>query len=139
MITNKANAIWKGDLKSGEGHMKVGSGAFNVSYSFGTRFEGKQGTNPEELIGAASAGCFSMAFSLELSKAGHDPESIETEAEVSLDADSLSITDIKLTTKASVPGIDNETFQKIAEVAKNGCPVSKALAGSAITLDATLL
>lgn len=139
MITNKANVTWKGDLKNGEGTMKGGSGAFDVPYTFATRFEGDQGTNPDELIGAANAGCFSQALALELGEAGHDPESIETEAEVSLDPDSLSITEINLTTKASVPGIDEDTFQEIAEGAKNGCPVSKALAGTDISVDATLL
>ncbi|HLR76270.1 MAG TPA: OsmC family protein [Balneolaceae bacterium] len=139
MIKNKANATWEGDIKSGQGNMKVGSGAFDTSYSFGTRFEGKKGTNPEELIGAAHAGCFSMALSLELTEAGHAPDSIETEADVSLDPDSLSISDIKLTTKVSAPDIDDEVFQEIAEGAKKNCPVSKALAGVDISLDAALV
>lgn len=139
MTINKANATWKGDIKNGEGNIKGDSGALNADYSFATRFGDKKGTNPDELIGAANAGCFSMALSLELTEAGYTPESIDTDAEVSLDTDSLSITEIKLTTKVSAPDIDDETFQEIAEGAKNGCPVSKALAGTNISLDATLL
>ncbi len=138
MPTRKANAIWNGDLKNGKGTLKTESEAFEGDYSFGSRFKSKQETNPEELLGAAHAGCFSMALSLELTKAGHAPDSIETEANVSLDAESLSITDIKLITKVSVTGIDDGSFQKIAEGAKEVCPVSKALAGTDITLEAIL-
>lgn len=138
MPTKKAEAIWNGDLKSGNGTMKVGSGSFEGAYSFATRFEDKAGSNPEELIGAAHAGCFSMALSNELDKAGFTPNSVETHAEVTLDGGAGAITTIKLTTKGNVPGIENNKFQEIAEAAKKGCPVSKALAGVDIQLDATL-
>lgn len=139
MPTKKAEAVWKGDLKSGKGTMKLESGSYEGSYSFATRFEDKAGSNPEELIGAAHAGCFSMAFSNELDKAGFTPNSVETHAEVTLDGGAGAITTIKLTTKGEVPNIDEDKFQKIAEAAKNGCPVSKALSGVDIQLDATLV
>lgn len=141
MPTKTADAKWTGDLKSGKGTMKVQSGAFEGSYSFATRFEDKEGSNPEELIGAALAGCFSMAFSNELDGAGFTPNSVETHADVVLGEtdDGPAITTIKLTTKGDVPDIDNKKFQEIAEAAKNGCPVSKALAGVNIELDATLV
>lgn len=138
MPTKKAEAIWKGNLKSGNGTMKVGSGAYEGAYSFATRFENKEGSNPEELIGAAHAGCYSMAFSNELDKAGFTPNSVETKAEVTIDPSQGAITTIKLTAKGNVPNIDNDKFQEIAEAAKNGCPVSKALTGVDIQLDATL-
>lgn len=139
MPIKKAEAVWKGDLKSGNGTMKLESGSYEGKFSFATRFEDKSGSNPEELIGAAHAGCFSMAFSNELDKAGFTPNSVETHAEVTLDASKGGITTIKLTTKGDVPDIENEKFQEIAEAAKKGCPVSKALAGVDIELDATLL
>ncbi|HET6528445.1 MAG TPA: OsmC family protein [Balneolaceae bacterium] len=141
MPTRKANAIWKGDLKTGQGTMKMESGSYEGAYSFGSRFKNEKGTNPEELIGAAHAGCFSMALSLELSEAGYTPESIDTEAKVSFEVEDggPTITGVKLLTKASVPSIENDEFQKFAEGAKNGCPVSKALKGTDITLEATLL
>lgn len=141
MPTTKANATWNGDLKNGNGTMKMDSGSYEGAYTFASRFENGEGTNPEELIGAAHSGCFSMALSLELSEAGYDPKSINTSAEVTfevVDGDP-AITGIKLITKANVPNIDNDTFQQFAEGAKEGCPVSKALAGTDITLDATLL
>lgn len=141
MPTTKANATWNGDLKNGNGTMKMDSGSYEGAYTFASRFENGEGTNPEELIGAAHSGCFSMALSLELSEAGYNPESINTSAEVTfevVDGDP-AITGIKLITKANVPNIDNDTFQQFAEGAKEGCPVSKALAGTDITLDATLL
>ena len=139
MTVRTAEAEWKGDLKQGKGSLKLGSGAFSGAYSFGSRFENVPGTNPEELIGAAHAGCFSMALSLILGKAGYTPAQINTLAKVTIDIDTLSITSIALTTVASVPGIDEATFQKCANDAKEGCPVSKALAGTKITLDAQLL
>lgn len=139
MPTKKANAIWKGDLKSGNGTMKVGSGAYEGAFSFATRFEDKEGSNPEELIGAALAGCFSMAFSNELDKAGFAPNSVETSADVTIDPGAGAITTIKLVTKGDVSDIDNEKFQEIAKAAKSGCPVSKALTGVDIKLDATLI
>lgn len=139
MPQRKADAVWKGDLKSGKGTMKFGSGAFEGSFSFASRFEEGTGTNPEELIGAAHAGCFSMAFSNELAKAGFTPESVETTANVTLDAGAGAITKINLKTKASVPDIDNDKFQEIANGAKENCPVSKALGGVKISLDASLV
>lgn len=139
MPTKKAEAIWKGDLKSGNGTMKVESGSYEGKFSFATRFGDKSGTNPEELIGAAHAGCFSMALSNELDKAGFTPNSVETHAEVNVDGGEGKITTIKLIAKGDVPDIDNDKFQEIAQAAKKGCPVSKALAGVDIKLDATLL
>jgi osmotically inducible protein OsmC len=141
MPTTKASATWNGDLKQGNGTMKMDSGSYEGAYSFASRFEDGEGTNPEELIGAAHAGCFSMALSLELSEAGYEPESIDTSAEVTFEVvdGGPAINGIKLITKANVPDIDNDTFQQFAEGAKEGCPVSKALAGTDITLDATLL
>ncbi|HKK24684.1 MAG TPA: OsmC family protein [Gracilimonas sp.] len=139
MPTKKAEAVWKGDLKSGNGTMKLESGSYEGEFSFATRFEDKSGSNPEELIGAAHAGCFSMAFSNELDKAGFTPNFVETHAEVTIDGGAGAITTIKLTTKGDVPNIDNDKFQEIAEAAKKGCPVSKALAGVDIELDASLV
>ncbi|MEX0845275.1 MAG: OsmC family protein [Balneolaceae bacterium] len=139
MPIKKASAIWKGDLKSGKGTMKLGSGSYEGAYSFATRFEDKEGSNPEELIGAAHAGCFSMAFSNELDKAGFTPNSVETNAEVTLDPSAGGITNIKLISKGNVPGIDEAKFQEIANAAKEGCPVSKALKAVNIELDATLV
>lgn len=139
MPTKKAEAIWKGNLKSGKGTMKLESGSYEGAYSFATRFEDKAGSNPEELIGAAHAGCFSMAFSNELDKAGFTPKSVETHAEVTIDPGAGAITNIKLIAKGDVPDIDDAKFQEIAEAAKNGCPVSKALKAVNIELDATLV
>ncbi|SMO96602.1 OsmC family protein [Gracilimonas mengyeensis] len=141
MPTKKADAKWTGDLKSGSGTMKLESGSYEGKYSFATRFEDKEGSNPEELIGAAHAGCYSMAFSNELDKAGFTPNSVETHADVVLEStdDGPAITTITLTAKGDVPGIDDDKFQEIAEAAKKGCPVSKALAGVNIKLDATLV
>lgn len=140
MPTSKAEAEWNGDLKNGNGIMQFDSGSYKGEYTFASRFENGEGTNPEELIGAAHAGCYSMALSNELAEAGHNPQSVDTRAEVSFEvtADGPAITGIKLITEANVPGIDNSTFQEFAEGAKEGCPVSKALAGTTITLDATL-
>lgn len=141
MSVSTAKARWEGSLKEGKGNMALGSGAFDGPFSFATRFEGAQGANPEELIGAAEAGCFSMALSAELGKAGYTPDSIETSAEVSLDAegDGFAIKKISLICQAKVPGVDNDAFQKIAGATKEGCPVSKALQGPEISLEATLL
>ncbi|MDR8389962.1 OsmC family protein [Aliifodinibius sp. S!AR15-10] len=140
MPTSKANAQWNGDLKNGNGVMQFDSGSYQGEYTFTSRFENGKGTNPEELIGAAHAGCYSMALSNELAEAGHDPQSVDTRAEVTFEVtgDGPAITGIKLITEANVPGIDNSTFQQFAEGAKEGCPVSKALAGTNITLEATL-
>lgn len=140
MPTRKAEAEWQGDLKGGKGQMKVQSGAFDVPFSFRTRFEDEPGTNPEELIGAAHAGCFSMAFANVLAGAGHEPKRIHTTAKVHFGMvdNAPKITSIDLTTEAEVPGLSNDEFQKHAEAAKEGCPVSKALAATDITLNATL-
>ncbi|HEX5817462.1 MAG TPA: OsmC family protein [Gemmatimonadales bacterium] len=134
-----ADARWEGDLKRGNGTMKLGSGAFEGRYSFGTRFENAPGTNPEELIGAAHAGCFSMALSLGLSAAGTPPKSIETHATVHLGkvGEAMSITGIDLVTRGDVPGVSAADFQRHAEEAKKNCIVSRALSVP-ITLQATL-
>ena len=141
MPVRGAEAEWKGNLASGKGTMRLGSGAFEGSYSFGSRFEHGSGTNPEELIGAAHAGCFSMALSHMLSEAGHIPDVVHTTAKVHIDKvdDGFKITTIELETAGKVPGIDEKTFQEKAEAAKEGCPVSKALAGTEIRLEAELL
>ena len=140
MPTRHAKAEWQGDLRSGKGTVEVESGAFSGRYSFGSRFESATGTNPEELVGAAEAGCFSMAFSGVLTEAGFPPEDIETSAAVTVEkqGDGFTITKIDLVTDAVVPGIDAETFRKSAESAKAGCPMSKALTGVTITLKANL-
>lgn len=141
MPIRQSSAVWKGNLKEGKGTIKLGSGAFEGQYSFGTRFEQGKGTNPEELIAAAEAGCFSMALSAGLGKAGFTPESIQTTAKVSLDkqGEGFAITRIDLVCEAKIPNIDQNAFRKHAEDAKANCPVSKALAGSKINLDAKLL
>jgi osmotically inducible protein OsmC len=121
--------------------MKFGSGAFEGQYSFSSRFEEGTGTNPEELIGAAHAGCFSMALALMLTEAGHEPDRVQTESRVHLDkvGDGFKITAIELITEAKVPGIDEGTFMEKAEAAKKGCPVSQALTGTEIKLQAKLV
>lgn len=141
MPIKKASAVWKGNLKEGSGTVALGSGFFEGAYTFASRFEDDNLTNPEELIGAAHAGCYSMAFSNELSKAGFTVNSMETKAEVNLEMtdDGPAITTITLIAKGDVDGIDNDKFQEIANAAKTGCPVSKALAGPKIVLDATLV
>jgi len=140
MPTRTSSALWEGNLRDGSGTMKLGSGAFEGSYSFVSRFESGPGTNPEELIAAAHAGCFSMALSNGLSQAGFTPTSIATSATVHLDrvADGFGITKIDLDTVGTVPGIDDAKFQEVAATAKAGCPVSKALAATEITLSARL-
>lgn len=141
MATRTAKAEWNGTLQEGSGTMALGSGAFTGPYSFASRFEEGKGTNPEELIAAAHAGCFSMAFSAALGKGGFTPEQVKTTATVQLlkGADGFAITSIELDTEAKVPGIDAAKFQEIAEGAKKGCPVSKALAGTEIKLKARLV
>jgi osmotically inducible protein OsmC len=140
MPTKKAEAVWKGDLKSGKGTMKLGSGSYEGDYTFASRFENGKGTNPEELIGAAHAGCYAMAFSNELDSAGFTPNSMDVHADVTLEMtdEGPKISTIKLTAKGNVPDIEEAKFQEIAEAAKVGCPVSKALAGVDIQLDASL-
>jgi lipoyl-dependent peroxiredoxin len=141
MPTRTAKAEWKGNLREGEGALELGSGAFSGAYSFRSRFEEGTGTNPEELLGAAHAGCFSMALAAGLERAGHAPESIRTTARVSLEAQDggFAITRSALETEASVPGIEESEFKRLADEAKAGCPVSKALAGVQIELEARLL
>ena len=142
MPTHKAEAEWKGSLAEGSGRLKVGSGAFDTPYSFKSRFEeGQSATNPEELIGAAHAGCFTMALTAQLSRAKTPPARIHTDARVTLAkvGDAFSITRIELETEAQVPGIDDAAFQKLAQDAKQNCPVSKALAGTDIQLKAKLI
>jgi lipoyl-dependent peroxiredoxin len=139
-MKRKASAVWRGDLKSGKGSISTESGALKeTQYSFGTRFENGAGTNPEELIAAAHAGCFSMAFSAELGKAGITPESIRTSATVTLDKTDagFSVTESHLEMTAKVPGADREKVLAIANAAKAGCPVSRLL-NARITLDAKL-
>lgn len=140
MPVRTAEARWEGDLRSGKGHVKLGSGAYEGAYSFATRFGEEPGSNPEELIGAAHASCFSMALAAGLSRDGHPPTSIETNAKVHLEKDDagFKISRIELTTVGDVPGIDAATFQKAADDAKKGCPVSRALTGVDISLNASL-
>lgn len=140
MPQRQAEAIWKGDLKGGKGTMKFGSGAFEGAYTFASRFEEGTGTNPEELIGAAHAGCFSMALSNELAKAGFSPKSVETRADVTLGTvdGAPAITKIKLNVKGQIPDIEDDEFQEFATGAKENCPVSKALKGVEISVDAHL-
>ncbi len=141
MATRTADARWDGTLTEGSGTMEFGDGAFSGAYSAKSRFEEGDGTNPEELIAAAHAGCFSMALSLGLEQAGHPSESVTTTAEVHLTpADpGFEISRIDLHTRATVPGIDDDEFQRVAEATKSGCPVSKALAAvPEINLDAQL-
>lgn len=141
MPIRKAEATWEGGLKKGKGTMKLGSGAFEGPFSFASRFEDGRGTNPEELIGAAHAGCFSMAFAFGLEQAGFSPERVYTKAKVHIDkvGDGFKITVIELDTEGKVYGIDQKKFLEIAEATKKGCPVSQALAGTEIRLTAKLL
>jgi osmotically inducible protein OsmC len=141
MATRTGSAIWEGTLKEGKGTMKLGSGAFEGPYSFASRFEDGKGTNPEELIGAAEAGCYSMALSLGLSNAGYSAKHISTTAKVHIQkvADGFRITSVDLNTEAEVPGIDEKTFIEQAEATKKNCPVSQALAGTEIKLQAKLV
>src|SRR3954451_4242980 len=141
MPTRTASATWNGTLKEGNGNFKGSSGNLSSNYSFGTRFESAPGTNPEELIGAAHAGCFSMALSAGLGKAGFTPKRVHTTAKVHLEkvGEGFKITRIQLQTEAEIPGIDEKTFREQADGAKKGCPVSQALAGTQIELDAKLV
>ncbi len=141
MPVRTSDAEWRGDIRQGEGHLKLGSGAYEGNYSFRSRMgDGSGGTNPEELIAAAHAACFSMALSGALAGAGHTPTSVHTTARVHFSPveGGFEINPIELLTEAVVPGIDEATFQKIAEDAKNNCPVSKALAATTIQFKATL-
>ena len=140
-IKKTASAHWEGDVKTGIGSISTETGVLNKApYGFKARFEGGKGTNPEELIGAAHAGCFSMALSMSLGEAGLKPDSIDTQAEVSLDKveGGYGITAVHLTLKAKVPGASQAQFEEATKKAKEGCPVSKVL-NAKITLDATLV
>jgi lipoyl-dependent peroxiredoxin len=141
MPVRKAEAEWKGTLKEGSGRIKAESGAIDGNYSFGTRFESAKGTNPEELIAAAHAGCFSMALAAGLTRAGFAPNRVHTTASVRLDkvGEGFEITKIELECEAEVPKIDQAAFQAQASAAKEGCPVSKALKATSITLRARLV
>ncbi len=141
MNIRKSEAIWEGSLKDGKGTMTVGSGAYQGAYTWASRFENASGTNPEELIAAAHAGCFSMALSGDLGKAGYKPNRVSTRAMVTMDIveGKARITRIQLETEASIPGISNDEFQKISQGSKEGCPVSVALANVPISLTARLV
>ena len=142
-MKRKASAVWRGDLKSGNGQVSTESTVLkDAKYSFTTRFENGPGTNPEELIGAAHAGCYSMAFANELSKAGFVPESVSTTATVNFEnipPAGWSVNAIHLETRAKVPKITPEKFAEVANAAKNGCPISRLLKTAEITLDAKLV
>ena len=140
MPTRTAEANWSGSLMEGKGTLATGSKAFSGAYDWKMRSGDAPGTNPEELLGAAHAGCFSMALSHQLAQAGHPPTKVHTTAKVSFEkqAEGFAITKIELTTDAQVPGIDDKKFQELANKAKDGCPVSKALKATPITLTAKL-
>jgi lipoyl-dependent peroxiredoxin len=141
-MDRSASAVWHGSLKEGKGTISTQSGTLkDTQYSFKARFADGVGTNPEELIAAAHAGCFTMALSAEITKAGLTPDSIETNAALTLDltGEKPTITKIHLTTKAKIPGIDKAKFDELAHNAEVGCPVSRVLKAAEITLDATLL
>jgi len=141
MAVRTASAVWLGNLREGKGTVALGSGAYEGPYSFASRFEEGKGTNPEELIGAAHAGCFSMALSAGLTKAGFAPKRIATSARVHLNkvGDGFKITKVELKTEAEIPGLAVEEFLAQAEAAKKGCPVSQALAATEIVLEARLV
>lgn len=141
MPTRTSEANWTGDLKAGKGTVALGSGAYEGQYNFSSRFEEGVGTNPEELIAAAHAACFSMAFAADLSGAGYTVENVHTTARVRVDVGpgGAEITSIALVTEAKVPGIAKDEFDKIAAATKEGCPVSKALKAVPISLDAKLV
>ncbi len=140
MPTRNASATWEGGLRGGKGSFKGESGAVSGAYSFGSRFESAGGTNPEELLAAAEAACFSMALSGGLEKAGTPATRIETKAACTIEkqGDGFTITTMKLIVRATVPGIDKAAFQQTAQATKDACPVSRALKGVKIDLDATL-
>jgi len=141
MLVRTSEALWEGNIKKGRGNMKLGSGYFDGPYSFGSRFEHAAGTNPEELIGAAHAGCFNMAFAMLLDQAGYKVDHIHTIARVHIDkaGEGYKISTIELDTEGKVPGCDEKTFRNKAEQAKKNCPVSMALAGVEIKLQSRLV
>jgi osmotically inducible protein OsmC len=138
-IARTSTVIWEGDVARGHGTIKTGSGKIDANYSFGTRFAGEPGTNPEELLGAALASCFTMALAATLTRAGHATTSIDTVAKVHLRQVSggFEVPSIELTTHANVPGILDDEFQQLAQQAKETCPISKALHSVPITLNAS--
>ncbi len=141
MPTRKATATWEGGLKNGKGQLASASGALKAPYSFGMRFGDEPGTNPEELLAAAHAGCYSMALAIALEKEGHAPERVETNAACSIEPEGAGfrITKMALQVKVRAPGLDRATFDRLAAVTKEACPVSRALIGNMeITLDAQL-
>jgi osmotically inducible protein OsmC len=140
MAVRSATARWEGTLKEGAGKVILGSGAFEGQYSFSTRFEEGTGTNPEELLGAAHAGCYSMALNVALERAGHTPNYVHTEAKVHLNRvnDAMTVNQIDLIVEADVPGVDDATFQEFANDAKKNCIIARALNVPEITLQATL-
>ena len=141
MPTRKAHAQWEGKLRDGKGTFNTESGAIQASYSFNTRFGDERGSNPEELLAAAEAACFSMALGVALEQNGTPSTKVETDAACTVDkvGDGFKITTMKLTVRATVAGLDNDAFQKIASATKEGCPVSKAIAGNVeLSLDASL-
>jgi osmotically inducible protein OsmC len=140
MATRHASAVWEGGLRGGTGRFDGESGAIGAAYSFGSRFTDEGGTNPEELLAAAEAACFSMALAAGLEKAGHAPTRVETKAACTVEkvGEGFEITSIRLRTTVVAPGIDDATFQQIAAGTKSGCPVSKALSAVDIQLEATL-
>lgn len=141
MPVRSADARWEGSLQTGKGSMRLAGGAYEGPYSFSSRFEEGTGTNPEELIAAAHAGCFSMAFAAGLGRAGHEPVSVQTTAKVHLEKgdQGFRIGRIDLVTEAEVPGIEEAEFQELADTAKRTCPVSTVLAAAEITLEAKLV
>ncbi len=141
MTIRNAHAAWEGDLKQGQGVISLGDDQLQVPYGFESRFEDGVGSNPEELVGGAHAGCFSMALAHELSESGHAPTRVATIARVHLEksGEGFAIPKIELETEAEVPGIDAQNFQEIAKDAKENCPLSKVLAGARITLQVKLL
>ena len=138
-MKRNATAVWNGTIKDGKGHITTQSTTFNqTQYSFGSRFEDRVGTNPEELLAAAHAGCFTMKLSAELSQAGFTPEELTTKSVITLDPQLGKITKSELTLTAKIPSISEEDFQKFAKIAEEGCPVSQAFSFE-ITLNATLV
>ncbi len=141
MPTRSSKAVWEGTLKEGKGRMTIGNNTWQGSYSAASRFENESGTNPEELLGAAHAGCFSQAFSMLLEQAGYKSERIETTAKVTVEkkGEGFAITTVRLQTEGVVPGISEEEFEKQAAAAKDGCPVSQLFKGADISVEAKLL
>jgi len=142
MSVNHATASWKGDLKSGNGHIKTERGSLETPFTFGSRFEGAPGIGPEDLVAAAISGCFSMAISNELASQGTPVTHVDTRSTVTLGPDpagGFHISSIDLDVRAQVPGIDEESFQKAAEATRTGCPIAKLYAGTTLNVDAKLV